>query len=113
MATYNQSAASGKSAHAQWYSDLLPGMIPVALLGSAVYLVSKISRTPLTCFADVFSLQGLQLAREILAHEKYLDEARARVQELEAEVADLRSARQNAVVPSGGKSTLAGSWFRW
>ncbi|KIM91035.1 hypothetical protein PILCRDRAFT_58810 [Piloderma croceum F 1598] len=90
--TYNQSATSGKSAHAQWYSDLLPGMIPVALLGSVVYL-------------------GLQLARDSLAHEKYLDEARARVQELEVEVADLRSARQNVAVPSSGKST--GSWFRW
>lgn len=38
---YSQTASSsGKSAHAQWYSDLLPGMIPVALLGSVVYLVS-------------------------------------------------------------------------
>jgi len=32
-----------------------------------------------------FFFTGLQLARDILAHEKYLDEARARVQELEAE----------------------------
>lgn len=29
-----------RSAHAQWYADIVPAMIPVALLGSAVYLVS-------------------------------------------------------------------------
>lgn len=32
-----------RSAHAQWYSDMLPAMVPVALLGSAVYMV----RSPL------------------------------------------------------------------
>jgi len=64
-------------------------MIPVALLGSAVYL-------------------GLQLIREDLAHQKYLDEARAHVKELEAEVAELRAARQNDVVPSSSRVTR--SW---
>jgi len=67
-------------------------MIPVALLGSAVYL-------------------ALQLTRESLAHEKYLDQERARVAELEAEVAQLRAKKQNSVVPLSDKST--GSWFRW
>jgi len=67
-------------------------MIPVALLGSAVYL-------------------GLQLAREKLAHEKYLDETRAHVKELETEVADLRVRKPNAVVSSGSK--VATPWFRW
>jgi len=89
---YSKSESSEKSAHAQWYSDLLPGMLPVALLGSAVYL-------------------GLQLTREILVHEKYLDEARARVKELEVDVAKLRAEKQNTVVPSTGKSTR--SWFGW
>ena len=32
-------AKSTRSPHAQFYSDLVPGMIPIALLGSAVYLV--------------------------------------------------------------------------
>jgi len=67
-------------------------MIPVALLGSAVYL-------------------GLQLMRENLEHEKYLVEARAHVKELEAEVADLRAAKQNEAVDSSNKSTT--SWFGW
>jgi len=63
-------------------------------------------------FADacVFG-QGLQLTREILVHEKYLDEARARVKELEVDVAKLRAEKQNTVVPSTGKSTR--SWFGW
>ena len=32
-------AAKPQSGHAQFYSDTLPAMIPVFLLGSAVYLV--------------------------------------------------------------------------
>jgi len=31
------------SRHAQFYSDLVPAMIPVALLGSAVYMVRDAS----------------------------------------------------------------------
>jgi hypothetical protein len=42
-------------------------MVPIALLGSAVYL-------------------GLQLAQSQLSHEQYLDEATARVNELEVQV---------------------------
>ncbi|TFK76075.1 hypothetical protein BDN72DRAFT_831519 [Pluteus cervinus] len=30
-----------KSPHGQWYSDVVPSMIPIFLLGSAVYLVRK------------------------------------------------------------------------
>ena len=56
-----------------------------------------------------WSLQALQLMRETLAHEKYLDQARAHVKELEEEVAELRTANQNTVVPSGSKVT--NSWF--
>jgi len=67
-------------------------MIPVALLGSAVYL-------------------GLRLTRENLAHEKYLDEARAHVKKLEDEVAELRAVNQRAVMSSSSKVTK--SWFRW
>ncbi|ETW84325.1 hypothetical protein HETIRDRAFT_28617, partial [Heterobasidion irregulare TC 32-1] len=53
--------------HAQFYSDLVPGMIPIALLGSAVYM-------------------ALQLLQSRLSHEKHLDEARSRINELEAEI---------------------------
>lgn len=30
-----------RSPHAQWYADTVPAMIPIALLGSAVYFVSN------------------------------------------------------------------------
>jgi len=56
-------------------------------------------------------LKALKLARETLAHEKFLDEAKARVKELEAEVAQLRAEKQKTAVSSRDKST--GSWFKW
>lgn len=59
------------TSHAQFYSELVPGMIPIALLGSAVFL-------------------GLRLLQSNLSHERYLDEARERVRELEAEIGVLR-----------------------
>ena len=49
------------SRHAQFYSDLVPAMIPVALLGSAVYMVRKQGenafriRASLTSFATLGS----------------------------------------------------------
>jgi len=72
-------------------------MIPVALLGSAVYM-------------------GLQLLQTYLSHEKYLDEARAHVEELEREIDALVLERRHAHTP-GATSTdqvnAAGSWFGW
>lgn len=35
----NQQTTSAESRHSEWYRDVIPGMIPVALLGSSVYLV--------------------------------------------------------------------------
>ncbi|KAK0498481.1 hypothetical protein EDD18DRAFT_90653 [Armillaria luteobubalina] len=70
-----------RSPHAQWYADLLPAMVPIALLGSAVYL-------------------GLQLVQTSLSHEKFLDDANRRVKELEAEVESLHAARQQSQQPS-------------
>lgn len=46
-------------------------MIPICLLGSAIYL-------------------GLQLTRLSLAHEKYMDQAEQRVAELEAQIKTLQ-----------------------
>ncbi|KIJ70290.1 hypothetical protein HYDPIDRAFT_104984 [Hydnomerulius pinastri MD-312] len=37
---YSTSPSSARSGHANWYASMLPGMIPVAILGSAVYMVS-------------------------------------------------------------------------
>jgi len=64
-----------KSPHAQWYSDVLPAMLPIFLLGSAVYL-------------------GLQLAQTRLSHEKYMAEAQERVKILETQVDALQRSRE-------------------
>ncbi|KAI0316995.1 hypothetical protein OF83DRAFT_1038193, partial [Amylostereum chailletii] len=58
--------------HARFYSDLVPAMVPVALLGSAIYL-------------------GLQLVQTNLSHERYLDDARSQIDALEAQVDALRA----------------------
>ena len=37
-----QKTTSADPRHSEWYREMIPGMIPIALLGSSVYLV----RTP-------------------------------------------------------------------
>jgi hypothetical protein len=71
-------------------------MIPVALLGSAVYM-------------------GLQLLQTSLSHEKYLDEARARVRELEQEIDALVLERRNTSHPHAIAKENASNtrWFSW
>jgi len=68
-------------------------MVPVFLLGSAVYL-------------------GLSLAQGTLAHEKYLEEARAHVKELEAEVVTLR-AQATSSASRDQNITSKRSWLGW
>ncbi|KAF8558990.1 hypothetical protein OG21DRAFT_1454070 [Imleria badia] len=82
--------AKPRSGHADFYASLLPAMIPVALLGSAVYM-------------------GLHLAQSRLAHEKFLDEARERISALEQEVDSLQAQRASPVhVASPSKRS---SWW--
>ncbi|KAI0027065.1 hypothetical protein K488DRAFT_91384 [Vararia minispora EC-137] len=70
-------------------------MIPIALLGSAVYL-------------------GLELLRSSLANEKHLDDARAHAAALEAEIDALLEARAaKAGQPSGSGGAGAGMTRRW
>lgn len=76
-----------RARHAQWYSSVLPGMVPIALLGSAVYM-------------------ALHLAQSKLAHEKFIDEANARIRALEEEVARLQKDRH--AVPQSRNW-----WWRW
>lgn len=91
------SAPKVRSAHAQWYSTMAPAMIPVFLLGSAVYL-------------------GLQLTHQKLAHEKFMEEALVRVTVLEAEVHALQEKRERAthetVLPASDtvKAKKSGWW---
>ncbi|KAF9057741.1 hypothetical protein BJ165DRAFT_70385 [Panaeolus papilionaceus] len=66
---------STKSNHGNLYSQTFPAMIPVFLLGSAIFLVLKLTQSK-------------------LAHEKYLQEAHIRIQQLEAEVDSLQHQRE-------------------
>ncbi|TFK56084.1 hypothetical protein OE88DRAFT_1652680 [Heliocybe sulcata] len=93
--SYSTKNASEKSPHAQWYSDIVPGMIPVAILGSTIYM-------------------GLRLWREQLAHEKHMEEARARVKELEAEVEALWEERRRKQDQAPLTSSVnPRRWFSW
>ncbi|KAL0949627.1 hypothetical protein HGRIS_009672 [Hohenbuehelia grisea] len=65
------------SPHAQWYADIVPAMVPIALIGSAIYL-------------------ALQLAQVTLSQEKFVDEAEVRIAALEAEIRALEEQRQLA-----------------
>jgi len=87
------------SRHAQFYSDLVPAMVPIALLGSAVYM-------------------GLQLLQTHLSHEKYLDEARTRIKELEQEIDVLllergRTSTSPLPVIAAKDTANTRSWSRW
>ncbi|KAH9482850.1 hypothetical protein JR316_0004950 [Psilocybe cubensis] len=84
-----------KSRHGSFYSDTLPAMIPVFLLGSAVFL-------------------GLQLTQLKLSHEKFIDEATARVAELEAEIEALQQQRASETQTSSQAEPEAPtSRWRW
>jgi hypothetical protein len=71
-------------------------MIPVFLLGSAVYL-------------------GLELTQLKLSHEKYMSDAAKRIDVLEAEIAALQAKRareqQNNLSQSASASTTSPRWW--
>ena len=69
-------------------------MLPIALLGSTVYIVRR-SRTAHRLSSSL--PQGLQLVQSHLARERYLDQANARVEALENELSALTR-------PAPGKS---------
>ncbi|EIW62104.1 uncharacterized protein TRAVEDRAFT_118254 [Trametes versicolor FP-101664 SS1] len=99
------SSAGPPSRHAQFYTEFAAGMIPVAILGSAVYMVRP---TP----------SGLRTWQQYLAHERFLEEAQAHVQELEAEVTALRQqlqtgVRDDTVQSVGSSSGKKSSWWPW
>lgn len=69
-------------------------MFPIFLLGSAVYLVRMVQPSKLLgcCFDHA---QGLQLTQLKISHEKFMEEAEARVRTLESEVEVLQEKRAN------------------
>ena len=102
------SQGSAKSRHAQWYADIVPGMIPIALIGSTVYMVRE-----LVIFPErnrLKALQALQLVRTNLSHEQYLEEARARVSELEARLDQLQNEN---VLSRDGEDVSASNPKKW
>ncbi|RDX53160.1 hypothetical protein OH76DRAFT_1399784 [Lentinus brumalis] len=96
----SQAAPPTPSRHAQFHTDYVAGMIPVALLGSAVYI-------------------GLRTWQQYLAQERFLEEAHAHVQQLEAEVIALREQQQTSEPSSPASSTLPSEtkkrsgWWPW
>lgn len=69
-------------------------MIPVALLGSAVYL-------------------GMRLLQASLSHEKYLEQAEARVKELEVEIETLMHAQAHGQDASSEAVSRKSRWWFW
>jgi len=67
-------------------------MVPIALIGSTVYM-------------------ALQLVRTNLSHEKYLDEAHATVKDLETKLAELQN--QKGQSESGSEDAQASSSKKW
>ena len=104
------------SRHAQFYTEFAAGMIPVAILGSAVYLVRP--TRPLCNQAHAqCHFQGLRTWQQYLAHERFLEEAQTRVQELETEVTALREQLQNGAQASPSNTGLPNEkksgWWPW
>ena len=48
-----------QSKHSEWYRDMVPGMIPIVLLGSSVYLV---------CHGEACPLRGADFTVGITAY---------------------------------------------
>lgn len=69
-------------------------MIPIFLLGSAVYL-------------------GLQLAQQKLSHEKYIEEASQHVKTLEAEVEALQAEYMRRREGEASVQTPGNKTWRW
>ncbi|RPD61906.1 hypothetical protein L226DRAFT_571303 [Lentinus tigrinus ALCF2SS1-7] len=96
----SQASPPTPSRHAQFYTDYVAGMIPVALLGSAVYI-------------------GLRTWQQHLAHERFLEEAQDHVQRLEEEVAILRQELQQTATSSSStqntptETKKRSGWWPW
>ncbi|KAF6762865.1 hypothetical protein DFP72DRAFT_570061 [Ephemerocybe angulata] len=73
--SHRNHSTSSSSRHGAFYTETLPAMMPIFLLGSAIYL-------------------GLRLTEMNLLHERFLEEAEARIKQLEDDVATLEAARR-------------------
>lgn len=78
------------SRHKLWYTDTLPALVPVFLLGSAVYL-------------------GLQLTHLRVSHERHMEESSDRIKQLETEIETLQAERVKKLPPR--ESPKKGWWW--
>jgi hypothetical protein len=94
-------------------------MIPVFLLGSAIFLVCLLH---LSISEDQRSVQrvtisqGLQLTQLKLSHEKFMEESTSRVTELEAEISVLQQKRDrkqptSEIAPTSEKNPSRWRWW--
>ncbi|KAH8830195.1 hypothetical protein DL96DRAFT_1591965 [Flagelloscypha sp. PMI_526] len=83
------------SPHKDVYSSFLPSMVPIFLLGSAVYLVKFFFDHPINYHLTTpcVAFQGLQMAQSALSHERWMDENAPIAEKLEKDVEALVSAK--------------------
>ena len=84
------SGTQRKSPHLDWYSQILPSMLPIAVLASSLYLVRTLSLVSRSSVLNYHILQGLHLLQTNLARERHADQAKARIEALENELTILR-----------------------
>ncbi|KAM6495723.1 hypothetical protein JOM56_008429 [Amanita muscaria] len=82
------------SRHKLWYTDTLPALVPVFLLGSAT---------------DV--KQGLQLTHLRVSHERHMEESSDRIKQLEAEIETLQAERVTKVPPREEQQSPKKGWW--
>ncbi len=88
----SDSAMKKPSKHLAFYREIIPAMIPIFILGSAVYVVSGMKGWGLSeIHFQVFSLKSLHLTRNYLSHEKYVQDAEAEIAYLRQQVEALQS----------------------
>jgi len=90
------------------YSETIPAMVPVFLLGSAVYFVC-LSQFQTPNNQTHRSLQGLQLTQSKLSHEKYMQEATQQVLALEAEIDVLQA--MSPPIPDASMKKISRWWW--
>jgi hypothetical protein len=103
-----------RSRHASWYSELLPGMVPIALVGFVVYGVS-LPLLYLFCQSQhrVFG-QVLEITRITLSREKQSVDHVARIEQLEREITAERAKRAlSQTAPPTQVQTEGSKGQRW
>lgn len=79
-------------------------MAPIFLLGSAIYLVRDPANLSVQKHSSLWRLiQGLRLTQMNLSHERYMEQAEARIKALEDDITTLEASRRAAeATPSPG-----------